>query len=81
MDQSLFNEPLTEEDEAFLLHTKQQFIDEKSEGHLPIPVYSYTRPTQGHKFLLHVLLSMGRYHTEAQVTTHPSHVNVSVQQN
>lgn len=47
------------EDSLFLTHARKEFIDETSIGHLPIPVYSYTRPTQGHKFLLHVLLSMG----------------------
>ena len=35
-----------------------------SEEHLPIPVYSYQRPDMGVQFLLHILLSMGRFSTE-----------------
>ena len=47
-------------------------IDFKFKGHLPVPVYSYVRPTSGHKFILHVLLSMGRFTTEVELTMHSS---------
>ena len=38
--------------------------NDASEEHLPIPVYSYSRPDMGAQFLLHILLSMGRFSTE-----------------
>ena len=31
------------------------------EEHLPVPVYSYIRPTMGTHFILHIMLSLGRY--------------------
>lgn len=50
----------------------KHLIDEQYKGHLPVPVYSYTRPTNGHKFILHVLLSMGHFTTEPDLTMHAS---------
>ena len=43
-----------------------------SEEHLPIPVYSYQRPDMGVQFLLHILLSMGRFSTEIDLMKHSS---------
>ena len=45
-------------------------IDNKSEELLPIPVFSCIKPTQGASFLLHILLSMGRFETEIDLTLH-----------
>lgn len=46
--------------------------DDSSEEHLPIPVYSYVRPDMGAQFLLHILLSLGRYRTEMDLIHHPT---------
>ena len=44
-------------------------IDEDSDyDHLPIPVYSYIKPTMGTQFILHLLLSMGHFSTEIDLT-------------
>ena len=34
---------------------------------LPIPVFSNIKPTQPHRFLIHVLLSMGEYNNELEL--------------
>ena len=44
--------------------------DDLLEQHLPIPVYSYIRPDMGTKFLLHILLSLGRFITEIDLIQH-----------
>ena len=47
------------------------WIDDDSENdHLPIPVYSYIKPTMGTQFILHLLLSMGHFSTEIDLTLH-----------
>ena len=39
-----------------------QFIyNDDIEENLPVPVYSYIRPTMGTHFILHIMLSLGRY--------------------
>ena len=44
-------------------------IDEDSDyDHLPIPVYSYIKPTMGTQFILHLLLLMGHFSTEIDLT-------------
>lgn len=50
-----------------LLHKKNE-----AEEHLPIPVFSYIKPTMGVSFILHILLSMGRFETEIDLTLHPN---------
>lgn len=40
------------------------------EKHLPIPVFSYVRPTLGTRFILHLLLSMGEFETEIDLLLH-----------
>ena len=42
------------------------------EEHLPVPVFSYIRPTMGTHFILHILLSLGRYKTEMDLLQHRS---------
>ena len=39
---------------------------------LPIPVYSYIRPSMPHQFILHILLSLGRFQTEIDLNQHTS---------
>ena len=53
-------------------HDNLFHLDNKSEELLPMPVFSCTKPTQGPSFLLHVLLSMGRFETEIDLTLHES---------
>ena len=40
--------------------------------HLPVPVYSYVKPTMGAKFLLHIMLSLGEFETEVDLLLHTS---------
>ena len=42
------------------------------EDHLPIPVFSYIRPTMGTQFILHLLLSLGHFSTEIDLLLHPN---------
>jgi len=51
---------------ANLLHNDQP------KEHLPIPVFSYIKPTIGVSFLLYIMLSMGRFATEIDLTLHQS---------
>ena len=44
------------------------YVDEKE--HLPIQVFSHIIPTMGVSFLLHIMLSMGRFETEVDLTLH-----------
>ena len=57
-------------DDHFFHHASKSLIDFDYTGHLPVPVYSYPRPTLGYKFILHKLLSMGRFSTEVELTLH-----------
>ena len=45
-------------------------LHKDSERHLPIPVFSFIKPTMGHRFILHILLSMGHYETELDLLLH-----------
>ena len=54
-------------------HILQNIIySTKEEDHLPIPVYSYIKPTISISFLLHIMLSMGEYETEIDLLKHVS---------
>ena len=46
--------------------------DSKVSAHLPIPVFSYIKPTTGFQFIHHILLSMGCFDTEIDLTLQPS---------
>ena len=39
-------------------------------SHLPIPVYSYLKPSIGVQFLHHIFLSIGRFLTEIELKLH-----------
>ena len=39
---------------------------------LPTPVFSYTKPSTGVQFILHILLSLGKFDTEIDLTLHCS---------
>ena len=38
--------------------------------HLPVLVFSYINPTTGPHFILHILISMGNFSTEIDLTHH-----------
>ena len=40
--------------------------------HIPVPVFSYMKPTIGPRFLLHIMLSMGEFETELDFILHPT---------
>ena len=40
------------------------------EIHPPVPVFPYIKPTMGVQFLLHNMLSMGRFETKIDLNTH-----------
>ena len=46
--------------------------DDSAMNHLPIPVYSFLRPSQSLQFINHILLSMGSFNTEIDMMTKPS---------
>ena len=66
-------ELLNEEDTHFLQFINEDLVDDDSSSDLlPVPVYSYIKPTLGIQFIHHILLSMGRYATELDLIMHPS---------
>ena len=60
-----------QEDTTFLDFIQSHLLHKEKEK-LPIPVYSYVRPSMSHHFILHVLLSLGRFKTEIDLMNHPS---------
>ena len=44
--------------------------EDDGKDHLPIPVFSYIIPTMNTSFLLHIMLSMGKFETEIDLITH-----------
>ena len=62
---------LNELDQTFLTFTRQKLLHLQKDL-LLIPVFSYTRPTMGYQFVLHLLLSMGEFDTEIDLTLHTS---------
>ena len=59
------------QDDAMMKQINDFWIDEDTNNiHLPIPVFSYIKPTMGTQFLLHLLLSMGHFSTEIDLTLH-----------
>ena len=58
-------EVINDNDALFLHHINSNLIDEdENQAHLPIPVYSYIKPTTGVQFINHIMLSMGRFTSE-----------------
>ena len=57
----------------FWHHVHENLLfDDDDKDHLPITVFSYIAPTMNTSFLLHVLLSMGRFETEVDIFLHPT---------
>ena len=63
---------LNEDDKAFFEKAKKMFIYKETRDHLPVPVYSYSKPSSGAQFILHLLISMGKFETEFDLTHHQS---------
>ena len=59
--------PEDNEDYVEFIHSNFLFVEILK---LPIPVYSYIRPSIQHQFILHLLLSLGRYETEMDLVKH-----------
>ena len=60
-------------DEDVVNHITSHLVyNDDEEEHLPIPVFSYIRPTMGTQFILHILLSLGHFSTELDLILHPS---------
>ena len=49
---------------------KQFLIIEDEKSNLHVPVYTYIKPQMGHQFILHILLSLGRFETELNLILH-----------
>ena len=61
-----------DEDREFFTHVKANLIHDTDNTHLPIPVYSFVKPSNSIQFINHILLSLGRFSTEIDLMTHPS---------
>lgn len=59
-------------DDDFKKHIHENLLAPDSENHLPVPVYSYINPSMGVQFIHHIMLSMGRFETEVNLTTQRS---------
>ena len=57
--------------DEFSTHVLNDLIhNDDDKDHLPIPVFSYIIPTMSTSFLLHIMLSMGKFETEIDLITH-----------
>ena len=48
------------------------FIEDEGIRHLPVPVFTCIKPTMGIRFILHILISLGYFETEADLILHMS---------
>ena len=67
----LSNEEFDEESIKTWKYILETFNKEK-ERHLSTPVYSFIKPSQNIKFLLHVMISLGHFTTEVDLILQPS---------
>ena len=51
---------------------KDHMLYDDDQRHIPVPVFSYIKPTMGPRFLLHIMLSMGEFETELGFILHPT---------
>ena len=67
------DERLIQQDQQLRRHIFENLLyDDDDKDHLPIPVFSYITPTMTTSFLLHIMLSMGRFETEVDILMHES---------
>ncbi len=63
----------TEQEQGFHEHVLKNLVHSTDvEKHLPIPVYTFTMPTLVNQFLLHIMLSLGKFDTELDLFLHRS---------
>ena len=56
---------LNNEEAMYIKEKQNSFLDKQYESAmLPLPIYNMVKPTNSHKFLIHLLLSMGTFETE-----------------
>ena len=63
---------MSDHDRSLYAFMNKHLIHVDNEPHLPIPVYSYIKPHMGTRFLLHIMLSMGKFDTEYDLNLHRS---------
>ena len=64
---------LDDEDRIFKVHAKKNLVISHGKYYaLPTPIFYYTKPTSGVQFLLRVMLSLGSFDTEIDLTLHNS---------
>jgi hypothetical protein len=64
---------VSSDESSFIQFIDKNLIYEDTEHiHLPVPVYSYPKPTMSVHFLLHILLSLGKFDTEIDLLLQPS---------
>ena len=68
IDDTLSNPTINESFATFI----NEYLLFQEERHLPIPVYLYICPSMPHQFILHILLSFGRFATEIDLIQHSS---------
>lgn len=59
-------------DRIFMRHVEKNIMIDEKGLLLPIPVYTYIIPAAGPRFILHILLSMGRFDNEVNLLQHKS---------
>ena len=64
---------LNDDQEEFNFHMKKNLLVSHGPFYtLPTPVFSYTKPSNGAQFILHIMLSMGKFDTEIDLSLHAS---------
>ena len=53
-----------EEDSDLWVFMKDNLLYDDEYRNIPIPVFSYVKPTMGPKFILHIMLSLGEFETQ-----------------
>jgi len=59
-----------DEDHELGLFIQDNMLYDDDDRHIPIPVFSYVKPTLGPRFILHILLSLGEFETEIDLILH-----------
>lgn len=68
-----YNVDLDSEDyQKMLEFIKANHLYEYEYRNLPIPVFSYIKPTMGVRFILHIMLSLGEFDTELDLILNPT---------
>ena len=66
----LFNSPDNTIGDS-MMDIMNNFFYKGEEDLLPMPVVSGTIPSNAHQFLIHIILSLGKYNTEIDKLVHP----------